>query len=204
MKNRNSNSLFISGVLTAFTASLCCITPILALLAGTSGIASTFSWLEPFRPWLIGFTLVVLGFAWHQKLNPKKTNELDCECKEDEKPVFWQSKRFLAIVTLFAVAMLAFPTYTDVFFPRHKIETAFVDKNNIHTAEFRIDGMTCTGCEAPVEHEISQLIGIITAKASFENGNATVKFDNSLTSIDSIKAAIKNTGYQIHSIIEIQ
>ena len=203
MESKKSNGLFITGALTAFAASLCCISPILALLAGTSGIASTFSWLQPFRPWLIGFTSVVLGFAWYQKLNPKKTNE-SCECKEDEKPFFFRSKKFLGIVTIFAVLMLAFPSYADIFFPRHENKTTVVDKNNIQKAEFRIDGMTCTGCEAPVEHEISQLIGIITAKASFENGNATVKFDNSLTSIDSIKAAIKNTGYQIHSIIEIR
>jgi len=32
-----------TGLLTAIAASLCCITPVLALIAGTSGLASTFS-----------------------------------------------------------------------------------------------------------------------------------------------------------------
>jgi len=41
-------------------------------IAGTSGLASTFSWLEPFRPYFIGLTILVLGFAWYQKLKPKK------------------------------------------------------------------------------------------------------------------------------------
>jgi mercuric ion transport protein len=44
-------------IITAITASLCCITPVLALIAGTSGIASTFSWIEPFRPYLIALTI---------------------------------------------------------------------------------------------------------------------------------------------------
>ena len=45
------NKLAVTSILTAITASLCCITPVLALIAGTSGVASTFSWIEPFRPY---------------------------------------------------------------------------------------------------------------------------------------------------------
>ena len=64
------SKLAITSLLTAITASLCCIAPVLALIAGTSGFASTFSWIEPFRPYLIGLTIVVLLFAWYQKLKP--------------------------------------------------------------------------------------------------------------------------------------
>ena len=60
---------------TALLSSICCITPVLALIAGTSGLASSFSWLEPFRPYLIGLTILVLGFAWYQKLKAKKEIE---------------------------------------------------------------------------------------------------------------------------------
>ncbi|MDZ7646572.1 MAG: hypothetical protein U5K54_05000 [Cytophagales bacterium] len=45
-----------------------CITPVLALISGVGGIAATFSWLEPVRPYLIGITTLVLGFAWYQEL----------------------------------------------------------------------------------------------------------------------------------------
>lgn len=102
---KSENKLIGAGLLTAITASLCCITPVLALIAGTSGIASTFSWIEPFRPYLIGLTILVLGFAWYQKLKPRK--EIDCECETDEKPKFIQSKKFLGSVTVFAIVMLA-------------------------------------------------------------------------------------------------
>jgi len=60
---KTDNKLIGAGLLTAIAASLCCITPVLALIAGTSGLASTFSWLEPFRPYFIGLTILVLGFA---------------------------------------------------------------------------------------------------------------------------------------------
>lgn len=206
MTTQKLNGLSITGVLTAFTASLCCITPVLALVAGTSGIASAFSWVEPIRPWLMGLTLIVLGLAWYQKLKPTKISDIDCGCEKDDlaakagKPSFFQSKRFLGIVTVFVVLMLAFPAYADIFFPKHEKETTVVDKNSIVRAEFKIDGMTCTGCEAHVEHEVDKLSGIITVKASYEKNNTIVEYDPSLTSIDSIKAAIKATGYHIHSI----
>ena len=32
------------GLLTAIASSLCCITPLLAVLAGTTGLVATFQW----------------------------------------------------------------------------------------------------------------------------------------------------------------
>ena len=101
------NKLAVTSILTAITASLCCITPVLALIAGTSGVASTFSWIEPFRPYLIGLTILVLLFAWYQKLKPEK--EIDCECETDKEPKFMQSKTFLGIVTAICNCDVGFP-----------------------------------------------------------------------------------------------
>ena len=107
---KSENKIIGAGMLTAITASLCCITPVLALIAGTSGIASTFSWVDPFRPYLIGLTILALGFAWYQKLFPKATEtqkEIDCECATEEKRKFIQTKTFLGIATLFAATMIS-------------------------------------------------------------------------------------------------
>ena len=90
--NTSSKSIG-AGLLVAFTASLCCITPVFATLAGIGGVASSFSWMEPFRPYLIGLTVLVLGFAWYQKLRPRTQEEIDCACEEDEKPSFWQNAK---------------------------------------------------------------------------------------------------------------
>lgn len=99
--SKSSQSWLGAGVITAIGASLCCITPVLALISGASGIASSFSWMEPFRPYLIAITLGVLGFAWYQKLKPKTAEEIACACEDDEKPSFFQSKTFLSIITVF-------------------------------------------------------------------------------------------------------
>ncbi|MFT7628808.1 MAG: mercuric ion transport protein [Ulvibacter sp.] len=192
---KSENKLIGVSLLTAITASLCCITPVLALIAGTSGIASTFSWIEPFRPYLAGLTLLVLGFAWYQKLRPRK--EIDCECETDEKPKFIQSKKFLGIVTAFAIVMLAFPYYSGIFYSKTEKQIMIVDKSDISTTEFKISGMTCASCEQHVNHEVNKLNGIVNSKASYENGNAIIEFDRTKTNENEIKKAIKSTGYKV-------
>ncbi len=192
---KSENKLIGTGLLAAITASLCCITPVLALIAGTSGIASTFSWIEPFRPYLIGLTILVLGFTWYQKLKPRK--EIDCECEIDKKSKFMQSKKFLGIVTVFAIAMLAFPIYSGIFYSNTEKQIIIVDKSDIKTTEFKISGMTCASCEVHVNQEVNKLKGIVNSKVSYENGNAIIAFDKTKTNEVEIEKVIKSTGYKI-------
>ncbi len=93
-------------------ASLCCVTPVLALLAGSSTLATSFSWLAPYHNYLTIFTIIVLLYAWYDKLKPAK--KLECAC--DEKEGFFSSKTFLAIVTVFALVMLSFPQWGNKVF----------------------------------------------------------------------------------------
>lgn len=182
-------------IITAITASLCCITPVLALIAGTSGIASTFSWIEPFRPYLIALTILIVAIAWYQKLKLKK-QEIDCEC-EAEKPKFMNSKTFLFLVTLFAVLMLAFPYYTQLFYPNTTKEVVYVSASDINKVEYRIKGMTCTGCEVHIESEVNKLDGIIEVKATHEKGNTIVTYDKTKVTNKEIEDAVGKTGYKI-------
>ncbi|MCH2451342.1 MAG: mercuric transporter MerT family protein [Gracilimonas sp.] len=113
-KSHNSDTKWMgAGLLAAFAASLCCITPVAAFLAGIGGIGSMFAWIEPFRPWLIGITVLILGFAWYRKL--KLQWEPECACEAN--PSFWQSKSFLGIVTVLTAGLLAFPTTQMHSFP---------------------------------------------------------------------------------------
>lgn len=198
-----SNGKWIGATLVAaFLASLCCITPVLALVAGISGVASTFSWLEPARPYFIGFTVLVLGFAWYQKLKPRTQEEIDCACEEDEKPSFWQSKKFLGIITVFAALMLAFPYYSGIFFPdNNAVKTIMVKESNVVEASLSIKGMTCAGCESSVNHVLNSKEGVVEAKADYDKGRAQVIYDPAMITPDTLKAAIENeTGYQVTSV----
>jgi mercuric ion transport protein len=192
---KSENKLIGTGLLTAITASLCCITPVLALIAGTSGIASAFYWIEPYRPYLIGLTILILGFTWYQKL--KSQTEIDCECETEEKSKFVQSKKFLAIVTAFTIVMLTFPYYSGAFYPSTENKIIVVDKSDIKITEFKISGMTCASCEEHVNHEVNKLNGVVNSKASYENGNAIIEFDKTKTNETEIENAISTTGYKV-------
>ncbi len=202
MKTNSKNKKLIgAGVLTAVTASLCCITPLLAIFAGASGIASTFSWIEPFRPYLIGITILVLAYAWYQKLRPVTVSangqEIDCACDEDGKTSFWQSKLFLGIVTVFAVIMLAFPYYSYVFYPVKKSNIIQNVQSNINESTYQVNGLTCESCDQHVEHEVSLLPGYLEAVSDFKTGLVKVKYDNTKSSEQDVIDAINKTGYKI-------
>lgn len=198
MKEPNLNkdkALMSSGIAAAFVASLCCITPVAASIAGIGGIASTFSWMEPIRPYVIGLTLLILGFAWFQKLKPKSKEEIDCAC--DDEPNTFQSKSFLGVVTLLAMILMAFPYYSEAFFSEKSTEIVYVQEANVQTVTYDIVGMTCAGCEASVRNAAQEVEGVLEAKASYDTQTATISFDKSKVQPERIKQAINSTGFTV-------
>lgn len=187
------------GIFTSITTSLCCITPLLALVAGGSGASFLFSWIAPFRPYLIIFTILTLSFAWYKNLKPSKTNE--CDCDTIAKPKFTQTKLFLALVSIFAITMVSFPYYPILFYPKIKKEISSIDKATNQKVELKIKGMTCTACEEHVKYQVEKLAGIIYTKISYSNRNAIISFDTSKTNTKAIENAINATGYTVTDLI---
>ena len=190
--------MLLTGIVTAILASLCCITPVLALIAGISGAASTFSWIEPFRPYLAALTIGVLAFAWYQKLKPAK-EEIECDCEEDGKTSFWQSKKFLAIVTVFALLMLAFPYYSGIFYPDDSAnQNVSINESSVIEAEIDLAGMTCTSCEHSVNHALRSEEGVIEAESDYKTGVARVKYDASKVDLEKLSQDLEEkTGYKV-------
>lgn len=187
----------ITGILAAIGASLCCITPVLAVLAGSTGLASSFTWMEPFRPYLVALTIIVLAYAWWDKLKPKKA-EIACACDADEegKVSFWYTETFLAIVTVFAAVMLSFPYWGATLIGGQKEKVAIVDRSNLFKKTIHIEGMTCPACEATVAKVGGDVDGVINISASTAKKHAIVEYDKTKTDIDTIMKAIGTTGYK--------
>ena len=198
---KSSGTFTGAGVLTAIAASLCCITPVIALLAGSSSIAANFSWIEPARSYLIGLSIAVLAFAWYLKLKPTKTNDIDCNCETAKKPSFLQSRTFLAIITVFAALMMTFPLYAKMFYPKPKAETtAFAVVDNKQQIKFTIQGMTCEACEEHVNNELSKVNGVLAYNTSYVTRSSLVTFNKSKVDVKAIEAAIKKTGYKVKAL----
>lgn len=193
----NTTRLMSGGLISAVAASLCCIPPVLALIAGSSSIVSNFSWIEPARPYLIGVTVLVLGFAWYRKIKPQPVDE--CGCAVDDKPKFFQTKTFLLIVTLFAALMITLPYYAKAFFPKNDKSSVVLPNFKTQTIEFGIKGMTCEACEEHIKMEVDKLQGIVSINVSYAKRNASVQFDPEKTNAKEITKAINSTGYKVVS-----
>jgi len=185
-----------ASILSAIAASLCCITPLLALISGATGAASTFSWMEPLRPYLIAITILVLAFAWYQLLKPKSKEDIDCNCEEDGKTPFLQTQLFLGLVTVFSFLMLTFPYYSNIFYPTNNKTVIIENKADVLTKEFKIEGMTCTGCEEHVNLKVNELEGIVNVNTSYEKGNTVIEYDKTKTNEIELEKAINSTGYK--------
>lgn len=193
-----NSSAFITGLTTAIAASLCCITPLLAVVGGATGMISSFSWIEPFRPYFVGLTILVFAFAWYQKLRPQK--QADCACEVGSKQSFLRSKTLLSIVTVLAVAIILFPSYAKAFYKKpQQAQGITLETAGYKQAIFTISGMTCEGCTDHVNSKIATIKGVINYQTSYDKAISTVKFDCSKTTIDSIAAAINSTRYKVVS-----
>ena len=191
---KTSKNAAYTGLFAAVAASSCCIPPVIALIAGVGGSASALSWMEPFRPYLIGLAIVAIGYAWYNYLKPKKAE--DC-CEVDAKPKWYQTKGFLIGITLFAAISISFPYYAHIFYPDNKKEVVIINQSDIQTVNFDVQGMTCAGCEESIKHAVNELDGIVNVIPSYEKENTEVKLDKTKISKEDIEKAINSTGYKV-------
>lgn len=199
-----TNSFFRnSAVVSAVLASLCCITPVLAVLGGLSGIASTFSFLDPLRPYLIAFTAIVLGYAFYNAYKPKKKDDIECECETEplQKKKFINSKGFLWLVAVIAIILISFPYYSQVFFPDTSTTIAANNTDSIVKAKLEIEGMTCTACEHSVDYALKSEDGVVSATSSYKTGIAYVKYDKTKVKPEQLKKAVEEkVGYKVKEV----
>lgn len=188
-------SLF-SALLAALASSLCCIAPLLAAFAGVGGLAGAFSWLEPWRPWLIGLSAVLLGWAWWMHLKPKPA----ADCCTPVKPKWFQRKGFLATITVLAVLLNAFPLFSSALISGDAAGPATTNNIAVRIA-IPVKGMTCTGCEHHVTTALSDVPGVQRATASHADEEAVVWVDPQQIDSSSLRAAIVSTGYEPGTII---
>lgn len=64
----NQEKRSIAAVIAAaLAASVCCVGPLLLVMLGIGGArVGNLTALEPFRPYLIGLTLLLLGYAFYK------------------------------------------------------------------------------------------------------------------------------------------
>ena len=65
---------------------------------------------------------------------------------------------------------------------------------NLQTASFTVEGMTCEiGCARTIEGELNDLNGVKTAKVDFDKKLATVSFDKTVQTPESLTKVVEAT-----------
>jgi len=184
-------------VLTSASASLCCIVPFLGIVGGSGSLMSSVSWLEPYRPFFIGGTFLFLGFAWYKTVRSSKAD--DCGCKK--QPSFFQSKKFLSIVTVLSLLLISFPSYSR--FLQTQATVSMPDQEKNKKIVLSVSGMTCASCEHHIESEVIKLSGVSSVKASYADKSTTVTYDPQKVDEQKIITAVNETGYKVEQNVNL-
>ena len=63
----------VASVVVAAAASVCCIGPVVAAVLGAGALGAASTRFEPYRPWFLGLTMILLGvgFVSAYRLEPE-------------------------------------------------------------------------------------------------------------------------------------
>jgi mercuric ion transport protein len=186
-----ATGLTIGGaVLAGLAASVCCLGPLVLAVLGVGGSAVALAF-EPYRPWLLGLTGLLLGGAFYLTYRrPAGKCGLDGAC---EVPRAGRAgKTFLWIATVLIVLAVTFPYYSGAVTGRTPSARGSAPAKTVLT----IDGMTCGGCVASVQRRLDGIEGVVSHEVSLEKGEAEVAYDPALTGPEAIAAAVSETGFK--------
>jgi len=66
--------------------------------------------------------------------------------------------------------------------------------------ELEVTGMTCENCVRAVERKLSKIAGVSAARVHLQTGKAEAEFDDQLTNIPTLLAAVQQVGYGVRPI----
>ena len=167
-----------SSVATATAASLCCIAPVAAALLGLTSFASAMA-LEPWRPYLLGVTAILLATAFALYFRDARHSWL-----------------VLLIATLSVAGLAAFPYLSGQIL--QAIPTGPQNqKSPTVTTAFQIEGMTCESCASGLQASLRRVSVVAKAVVDYNSKKATISFDPSKQNRNSLAKLISGSGYSL-------
>ncbi len=67
----------------------------------------------------------------------------------------------------------------------------------LKTAEIKIAGMSCASCARKIESNLAGLNGVQEARVNLATEKATLRYDPALIELETVKKAVRDTGYSI-------
>ena len=67
----------------------------------------------------------------------------------------------------------------------------------MRTELLNVSGMTCGGCSSKITSALKAVSGVDEVNVSLSAGEATVRYDEHVTSPEKLKSAVKGAGYGV-------
>jgi len=74
----------------------------------------------------------------------------------------------------------------------------------MQTEQLKVTGMSCGSCSSNVTGALKAVAGVSDVQVSLSAGEATVQYDERLTSPEQLKAAVKDAGYGVDATGAVQ
>jgi copper chaperone CopZ len=191
----NQKPVTLASIITATIASLCCIGPLVAAVAGVGTFTAAWAF-EAARPYFLALTGLLLASAFYlrfRSMRPAACSAGLCQ------PSSWLSRYGLWLVTVSVIVLAAFPYYSGFAWDllgSKRTNSSLVAAVPFKTIKFEIEGMVCGGCAVVVQSALSQLPGVQRAAVTLEDRSAVVDFDPSRLSSNEIRRAVETAGFK--------
>ena len=68
----------------------------------------------------------------------------------------------------------------------------------MQTTTIDVQGMTCGHCKMSVEGALGKIDGVSAAEVNLDSGKVEVTYDESKVSLDNMKEAVEEQGYEVN------
>ncbi len=177
------------GILSALTASVCCLGPVVLILLGLGGLGIGVA-IGRYHWYFMAAGILLLAVGWASFFREKASCDKEA-CKMEGKEITRGVLAAASIVVLFFIGMNVYTYASEKSISLTSLEGA--------SAQIPVSGMTCFSCEIAVESAVKKLDGIHEVKASAKNALVLVSYDASKTSLEEIRDVINRTGYKTQS-----
>lgn len=191
MKPVKQSWVLTGGLLSALAASLCCIGPLVAAVAGAGSFVAA-GWFEHWRPVFLGGTVAFIALAWVLTLRARRVACAGGTCATPRASRWTLGVLIFSTVVVGAVAM--FPQIAQTAFGRSPVGSAASADRRV--LRVRIPSMDCAACAAGIAGTLQRVPGIRTAVVRYATKEAEVVYDPAVISAMAVIAKIDATGFK--------
>lgn len=188
---------YLGVAVAAVAASACCWIPAL-LGAGAAGSLGISAALAPWRPYLLALTglFLVNGF-WMVYRKPKADC---CDSGGCATPAAATRRKInigvMWVVAAFAVAMAAYPNFLAASASASENSSPAASVPAEATLVFKVEGMDCEACAAPIKREVEKVPGVQSASIDFAKKRLTVEEGRSGLDSKAVLEAVQRAGFK--------